>query len=96
MQPERRIAKKIRQWVLDRGGVAYNIHGGDNFQEAGIPDLLCCWYGRFVGIEVKQPGGKLSRIQQHQLERIRQAGGIVIVAETLDEVKTTLLGVRDV
>jgi hypothetical protein len=81
---------RIRNWLQAQGAVVYNIHGGDNFQEAGIPDLLCCYRGSFVGIEVKQPGEQPSKAQKYQLDRIRDAGGTAIVAETLDDVKQGL------
>lgn len=93
MQPESRLVKKIRSWIESEGGVVFKIHGGDNpFQEAGIPDLLCCWYGRFVGIEVKAPGrrGGFSKLQVRNLERIEDAGGIGIGTSSLTYVKMRL------
>lgn len=62
------------------------IHGSDEgFQEVGIPDLLCCIKGRFVGIEVKQPSGKLRPAQRVVLREIYDAGGIAAVVETVGQ-----------
>jgi Holliday junction resolvase len=90
-QPEGRLVHRISTWIKDKGGVVYNIHGGDNYQEEGIPDLLCCYHGRFCGIEVKMPGEEPSKAQQYQLDKIRRAGGIAFVAYSLDDVKLALM-----
>lgn len=52
----------------------------------GVPDILAVISGRFVAIEVKAPGGKPSKLQLAQLRRIEAAGGIAILAESVDEV----------
>ena len=52
----------------------------------GIPDLLCCIYGRFVGIEVKQLGEELRPLQRLTLNEIYAAGGIAAVCETVEQV----------
>ena len=54
---------------------------GNTKQESGIPDILVCWEGQFIGIEVKiiaTPGCKLdySGVQKRQLERINDAEGL--------------------
>lgn len=88
MQPEARLVKQIQKYLEAKGAVFFKIHGGDSpFQEVGIPDLVGCYKGRFWAIEVKAPGGKPSRIQVHQLERIHKAGGVALVVESLQEVK---------
>ena len=42
---------------------------------AGIPDVIACVNGRFVAFEVKTPTGKLTRLQEITIEKIRAAGG---------------------
>ena len=42
---------------------------------AGIPDIIACINGRFVAFEVKTPTGKLTRLQEITIEKIRSAGG---------------------
>lgn len=93
-QPESRIVKKIREYLHSKGAVTFKIHGGDNpFQEVGIPDLLCCIRGRFVAVEVKTPEGKLSPLQERNLDRIANAGGVAITARSIDDVAEQLKGV---
>ena len=52
----------------------WKTHGG-MYDTAGIPDIIACVDGRFVGLEVKQPGGKLSQLQETTIEKIRPPFG---------------------
>ena len=42
----------------------------------GVPDLLICWRGRFIAIELKVDGEKPDALQFAVLERIGKAGGV--------------------
>ena len=84
---EKRIENEIKAFIKGRGGLCYKIHGGDLYQETGIPDLLVCWNGLFFGIEVKDPQGKPSLIQLAQGARIQKAGGHFIIAKSVQDVK---------
>jgi hypothetical protein len=86
MQPEGKLVRDLRTYLEKQGDACFKIHGGDNpFQAAGIPDLLCCILGRFVGIEAKMPGGRVSPIQQKRLQKIYDAGGIAAVVESVGQ-----------
>lgn len=81
-QSEEAIVKKIRK-ALQRsvGGFWFKVHGGP-FQMAGLPDLLGCVQGRFIGIEVKRPSRmtNVSPIQQRMIRKINLNGGLAIVS----------------
>lgn len=85
-QPEGKLKKQIKSYLQGRGAVVWAIHGGDPFQEAGIPDLVGCWRCYFIGLEVKMPGGKATALQQRSLEAIREAGGIAGVVTSVQDV----------
>ncbi len=86
-QPEGRLVKRIKAYVKGKGGRCFNIHGGDNpYQEVGIPDLLICYRGRFVGLEVKQPGEEPTAKQKQVLHEIEAAGGRAVAVTTVEEV----------
>jgi hypothetical protein len=87
---EKEIENEIKTYIASRGRLCYKIHGGDLYQETGIPDLLCCWDGLFFGIEVKDPQGKPSAIQLAQGARIKRAGGHFLIATSLQDVKDYL------
>ena len=84
---EKSVEDEIKAYIAACGGLCYKIHGGDLYQETGIPDLLCCWGGLFFGIEVKDPGGKPSATQLAQGIRIKKAGGHFIVAKSVKDVR---------
>lgn len=48
-------------------------------QRQGVPDLLICCNGYFLGVELKNETGKPSELQKWNVEKIREAGGIAIV-----------------
>lgn len=94
-QPEGKLVAQIKKLLVDRGARAFKIQGGDDsFQEVGIPDLLVCYKGRFVGLEVKMPGGKLAPKQNKVLHEIANADGIAAVVTTVGQV-SHLLGKID-
>ena len=68
----------------------WKTHGG-MYSTAGIPDIIACMGGRFVALEVKQPGGKPTRLQEITLGKIREAGGIAAVVTSVEEAKQTLV-----
>lgn len=86
-----RIVKAVREAYP--GCWDAKIHG-NGYQRSGIPDLLFCVEGRFVGIEVKhqKPGeseehmlGRVTMIQKRELRNIKKAGGVAGVAWTVEQ-----------
>ena len=57
---------------------------------SGIPDIICCCKGRFLGLEVKLPNGKLTELQKRAIEKINRAGGIACRVESVEEVKAVI------
>lgn len=91
MTPEAKIVRKIHDYLTRqrRDGVPcwwIKTHGSA-YQKRGVPDILLCWRGRFVGIEVKQSGQSPTRIQAHTMRMIREAGGLAFVARSVDDVQ---------
>jgi len=64
----------------------FKEHGGA-YGTAGLPDIICCYRGRFLGLEVKQPGGKPTKLQEATLERIRAALGRAHMVTGVAEVR---------
>ena len=56
----------------------------------GAPDLIALKNGQCVFIEVKAAGGRLSEKQAYIHELIKKQGFEVIVARSLDDVKSLL------
>lgn len=68
---------------------AWKTHGG-MYGTAGLPDIICCYRGRFVGLEVKTPSGKLTKLQETTLRRIQAAKGQAFKVTSVEEVKEIL------
>jgi hypothetical protein len=52
----------------------------------GVPDILCLREGRFIGIEVKTPGGHLSDDQAMFGRDIVKNGGDFFAVHSVEEV----------
>lgn len=83
---EKNIENKIKAYLKSIGAY-YVKYFGNQFSQVGVPDILCCYKGRFIGIEVKNEKGKTSPLQDVNIQQIKDAGGLAIVARTVDEVK---------
>lgn len=68
---------------------AWKTHGG-MYGTAGIPDIIACVDGRFYAFEVKQPGGRLTRLQEVTLGKIQAAGGAALMVTSVEEVKAAI------
>lgn len=78
--PEGRVKDKVKE-VLATLGAYYVMPQTGGFGNSGIPDILCCLNGRFIGIECKANGGKVTRLQQSHLDEIELRGGIAFVID---------------
>lgn len=56
----------------------------------GSPDVLACIKGRFVGIEAKVGKDRQRKAQGDFATALRSAGGIYILARSVDDVTNTL------
>lgn len=58
----------------------------------GTPDYLLSVRGKFVALELKSEGGKVSALQAYNLAQVERTGGIVLVATPKNwiEIKTKL------
>ena len=46
--------------------------------------------GRFLGLECKLPGGRLTKLQKRAIEKINRAGGIACRVERVEDVKRVI------
>ncbi len=71
---------------------AFKEHGG-LYGTSGIPDIIVCYKGKFLAFEVKTEKGKLSKLQEMTIAKIRKANGMAFKVTSLEEVKKILEGV---
>ena len=82
--PEKKVENEIKMY-LDKIHAWYVKVAASPMMPPGIPDILACIEGRFVGIEVKAPGklSNTSLAQKFQHQNIRKAGGKVWVVDSM-------------
>ena len=83
---EQDIQRKIIKWLEGEGAYVVKIVSAT---KAGVPDIICCYQGRFIAIEVKTPKTKnnVSALQKYNLDKVLTAQGHSLVAWELDQVK---------
>ena len=88
MASEKNFENRIKDY-LEEKGCYYVKFFANGFTKSGIPDLLCCVNGRFVGIEVKAENGITSDLQKYNIQKIKDAGGIALSVKPsqFDELK---------
>jgi Holliday junction resolvase len=93
-QGESKLSRRIAAALTEQGAFAFKIHGSA-YMMAGLPDIICCFQGRFYSFETKMPKtGKTSAIQTFIHQKIRDAGGVAEVVTSVDEALKVLHGLR--
>jgi len=83
------VAAGVLDYLRLRGIWYFRVRGALG-QRRGLPDIVAIVGGRFIGIEVKRPGGRLGPHQRRELLAIVAAGGLALVAEDVAQVITAL------
>ena len=79
MAAEKNFENKVKNFLKEKGCWLLKYWGGAAYTKKGIPDLLVCCSGRFIGIELKAPKGVPSPLQIYHLREIDKAGGFGIL-----------------
>ena len=74
MTPEGHEKKTIKKY-LDSIGAWHFSPSMTGFGKAGVPDIIVCLNGKFIGIEVKREGKEPTPLQNKRMEEIKYAGG---------------------
>lgn len=96
------VAKKVTEkWVkaqvvkmLKELDAYYFYPVASGYMRTGVPDIVACYRGRFLGIECKANGNKTTEIQDRNLVAIKKNDGIAVVIDenNLDQLKEMLFG----
>lgn len=79
MAAEKNFENRVKKYLEEKGCWYIKYWGGAAYTKAGVPDLLVCFKGWFLGIELKAPKGKPSDLQLYNLRKIEKAGGVSIL-----------------
>lgn len=85
-QPESRLQRKIQNVIRAEGHFVFKVHGSE-YMMAGLPDLIVCAQGYFIGLEVKLPSTRsnTSARQDYVHQLINDAGGKAVVVCSPEE-----------
>ena len=88
---ERDIVEAIKKYLASLGSSVFfwKEHGGP-YGTSGVPDIICCYRGRFLGLECKLPTGRLTELQKRAINKINIAGGTALRVESVDDVKKVI------
>jgi len=96
-QPESVTRDIICEYLTKRGAFVWPDRqvvgkpGKGTFRRSnGVSDLLGIWKGYPLAVEVKRKSGELSVVQWQFLDNFRKAGGISIVATSIEDVEREL------
>ena len=78
MTPEAKVKKKVVD-LLKAAGAYYFFPATGGFGRSGVPDIVVCLKGQFIGIECKAGNNKTTALQENELQKIRDAGGNAFV-----------------
>lgn len=90
MKRESTLSDQVMKWLREQPFVYAVKYPGGMYGTKGTPDVLCCINGRFVAFELKSDIGKVTKLQEAAIARIRMSGGTAIVVRTLDAVKNVV------
>lgn len=79
MAQEKLFENKIKVYLKGLNAYFIKYWAGSQFTKSGVPDILACVNGFFVGIEVKAQSGHPSELQLYNIQKIREAGGFAFV-----------------
>ena len=89
------LTNKIIQHIYSSGGFAFRasstgiydskMGGYRTAAKKGVSDVLACFKGRFIAIEIKIGKDRLSLEQEGFMSNIQHVGGIAFVAKDFDD-----------
>lgn len=80
---ESALVTKVKEYLKEWGAYVVKYHGSQ-FSQIGVPDLLICYNGKFIAIELKVGLNKPTALQLKHLELIERAGGKALWANEKD------------
>lgn len=81
---EKAFENKIKKFLKNENCYFIKYWGGGIFTQEGVPDIIACCNGHFLGIEVKAENGRPSELQKYNIEQIKKSGGIGLIVYPKD------------
>jgi len=86
---EQDYQSKIVHYLESRGAYVVKVVAAS---KKGVPDILACYKGKFIAVEVKTPTTRsnTTKLQEYNLNKISEAGGYSGVAVHIDDINPLL------
>ncbi len=94
MTPEAKVKKKVVD-VIKKYGAYYFFPATGGYGRSGVPDIVCCYRGVFIGIECKAGSNKPTPLQEAEMAKIRKAQGFTLVVNE-DNIADVEILLRDI
>lgn len=82
MTPEGKVKQQVKK-ILDEYAQTHRCYyffpPANGYGRQGIPDVIACIDGHFVGIECKAGKGTTTELQDRELTKINAAGGTTLI-----------------
>lgn len=78
MAEEKTFENKVKKYLKEKN-IWHVKYFANTFTKVGVPDILACVNGKFLAIELKAEKGKVSELQEYNIDKIKESGGIAIV-----------------
>lgn len=83
---EQQLQNKVIKYLQAKGAYVVKVISANR---SGIPDLLACYKGKFIALEIKA-GSKLTELQKYNINNIAIAGGIAAEVTDIKDVELLL------
>lgn len=80
MAAEKSFENKIKKF-LEENACWFVKFFANAYTKVGVPDILACVNGYFVGIEVKAPHGKPSELQKYNVKKLNTCHGMAVIVK---------------
>lgn len=77
--PEGRVKDAVVKILKQYEDLFYFFPATGGYGKSGVPDIIVCYRGFFIGIECKAEDGSLTPLQGKALYDIRRCGGATFV-----------------
>jgi Holliday junction resolvase len=91
--PEGKVKLKVKK-ILDELGAYHFSPMMTGFGHSGVPDIIACYKGIFLGIECKSGKNIPTLLQENNMKRIRNAGGYTMVVNE-SNISTLLTTIKE-
>ena len=87
---EAQFSREVTQYLESKGAIVNN-QTGSMFSKVGVSDLLVCYKGFFIALELKVGSYQPDPLQISYLQKVREAGGFgMILRDNIQELMVLL------